>query len=112
MCSFQVPFFVNIEALTFFFFRKDDLSKDDGLNLASFIGHQLHNLHLLPVPFIQNQNLPAVLEMDLSKRLDCLNEVSNPVKISQSFSIPLECKLFTTLIDRRRRDLIDRLIEW
>jgi len=91
---------------------KDDLSKDDGLNLASFIGHQLHNLHLLPVPFVQNQNLPSVLKADLNKRLDCLNEFSHPEFFSQSFSIPVECEIFTILIDRRRRDLVDRLIEW
>ncbi|KAK6116151.1 hypothetical protein DH2020_008420 [Rehmannia glutinosa] len=82
---------------------RNTLSSEDVLNLASFLGEQLHNLHLLPVPcpsphdsvreaYIQ----PSHVNGNAADRIDHSGE----------------WKLFVSTLNRKRKDVLRRLAEW
>ncbi|KAK4434216.1 F-box protein [Sesamum alatum] len=68
---------------------RDILSSEDALNLASFLGEQLHNLHLLPVPG--------------SSPNDAIQMVKDP---------PAEWELFISILNKQRKNVLSRLAEW
>ncbi|XP_047341071.1 F-box protein At1g78280 [Impatiens glandulifera] len=71
---------------------RDTLSSKDTLNLASFLGEQLHNLHVLPCPSLH----PSTL-----------NHSSN-----DTFNIAPEWMLFIHTLDQRKTDVSTRLKKW
>lgn len=83
------------ESLHGLFCRRDALSSEDALNLASFLGEQLHNLHLLPVPSPSpNDSILVVRE--------------NYMQPSQGNG----WELFVSILNRKRKDVTKRLSEW
>ncbi|XP_077249906.1 transferases, transferring glycosyl groups isoform X2 [Tasmannia lanceolata] len=82
---------------------RDKLSRDAVLNLASFLGDQLRNLHLLPLP-----SLHDALCSDVKQKIDLTRTTINNL----SFSIPVEWELFIGTIAKRKKDVSDRLAKW
>ncbi|OUZ99609.1 F-box domain [Macleaya cordata] len=88
---------------------RDTLSWDDNLTLASFLGEQLRNLHLLPLP-------------PLHSFMDCNNNQkmgSKPYLVNGSveadikrFSIPKEWEVFINTMTKRKKDVSSTLTKW
>jgi hypothetical protein len=78
---------------------RDALSWEDTLNLASFLGEQLHNLHILPCPPFSRANFSNIKQ-------DFVEEV--PYKSD----IPPEWEIFIRILSRKRKDVISRLKNW
>ncbi|CAL9064525.1 unnamed protein product [Musa banksii] len=78
---------------------RDTLSRDDALHLASFLGEQLRNLHLLPLPYFHYRNKLNV------------NNASTQVT-SEDNNIPLDWELILMALNRRTRDVQKRLSVW
>ncbi|KAL5705165.1 Lysine-specific demethylase jmj21 [Ranunculus cassubicifolius] len=68
---------------------RDTISWSDVLNLASFLGDQMRNLHLLPVPSYENFG-------------------GNDEEIG----IPSEWRLFIETLAQRKKDISSRLAKW
>ncbi|KAL7085513.1 hypothetical protein ACP275_14G285000 [Erythranthe tilingii] len=93
------------ELLHHLFCRRDNLSSKDALNLASFLGEQLHNLHLLPVPSPSpNHSIPMVI--------GDYTESSQGNGFSKNTDNPAESELFVRILNRRRNNVTKRLSEW
>ncbi|KAL0322891.1 UNVERIFIED_CONTAM: F-box protein [Sesamum angustifolium] len=89
---------------------RDILSLEDALNLASFLGEQLHNLHLLPVPCSSpNDTIQNVEEECMQPSLG--NRFSENItdKIDHP---PAERKLFISILNKQRKNVLSRLTEW
>ncbi|KAJ4965124.1 hypothetical protein NE237_016973 [Protea cynaroides] len=85
---------------------RDALSWDDVLNLASFLGDQLRELHLLPLPsFPDSTYSDNVTKMDLSS----VNSISG---VAQHYSVPLEWGLFIETLTKKKKDVSSRLARW
>ncbi|RZC87778.1 hypothetical protein C5167_028230 [Papaver somniferum] len=88
---------------------RDSLSWDDNLNLASFLGEQLQNLHLLPLP-------------PLHSSTDSYNKQTMEAQLHQSngdaeagaemCSVPEEWKLFLKTLVKRKKAISSTLTEW
>jgi adenylyl- and sulfurtransferase ThiI len=74
------------------FFRRDTLSKTDIFNLASSLGVQMRNIHLLPLPCVES--LPESED----------NNVKN--------SVPREWKQEISTLDRRKNNIKKHLANW
>ena len=86
------------------FFRRDTLSWEDTLRLASFLGEQLHNLHLLPFPSLNASAFPYSEE-----------EINYPCgngSVTDNLSIPTEWDFFIRTLTRRKKDVSSRLTKW
>ncbi|KAF6170322.1 hypothetical protein GIB67_043012 [Kingdonia uniflora] len=82
---------------------RETLSWDDALNLASFLGDQMRNLHLLPPPSLRS--FPFGKE-----KIGCnirLSEVDNEASV-----IPAEWGLFIETLNKRKMDVSSRLAKW
>ncbi|CAA6664381.1 unnamed protein product [Spirodela intermedia] len=97
---------------------RDKLSLDDNLDLASFLGDQLHNLHLLPLPTIAGHSKDN--EDDAPRRaLNGLNKDSeiferhfvNDDVVQRNIFSP-EWKPFIAAVEQRKKDLHSRLVQW
>lgn len=85
------------------------MSWDDNLNLASFLGEQLQNLHLLPLP-------------PLHSSTDSYNKQTMEAQLHQSngdaeagaemCSVPEEWKLFLKTLVKRKKAISSTLTEW
>lgn len=76
------------------------------LNLASFLGEQLHNLHLLTVPRPStNETIPTVIEDNIQPSLG--NGFSR-----KDTDHPADMKLYISILNRKRKDVSRRLTEW
>lgn len=89
--------------------RRDTLSFEDGLNLASFLGKQLHDLHLLPVPRPScNISVPMIGE-DYIQPLHCSGLSEN---VTDKIGHPADLELFISILNRKRKDVGKRLSQW
>lgn len=89
--------------------RRNELSSDDELHLASFLGKQLHDLHLLPLPH-QSSNDSALMASE-----DCLQPSHSggfSVNATDKMCYPVDLELFISILNRRRKDIASRLAEW
>ncbi|KAL8487909.1 hypothetical protein ACS0TY_024268 [Phlomoides rotata] len=88
---------------------RDALSLEDTLNLASFLGEQLHNLHLLTVPHPPtNESIPVVIEDYIQPSHG--NGFSR--NVTDKIDHPTELKLYISILNRKRKDVLRRLAEW
>lgn len=78
---------------------RDTLPRDDVLNLASFLGEQLHNLHILPHPSLNDS-------IHLSLDNGFMDEISDKI------GIPAEWEIFIRTLARKRKDVSSRLTKW
>ncbi|WCJ43496.1 Bifunctional arginine demethylase and lysyl-hydroxylase JMJD6 [Euphorbia peplus] len=78
---------------------RDALSWEDTLNLASFLGEQVRNLHLLPYPPF---NRPAleIRSAHSMEELLCKSE------------IPVEWEIFIRTLSKQKESVISRLNDW
>lgn len=96
------------------------LLKDDILYLASFLGDQVRNLHLLPLPQSPNGIKLKINEMSLIREVsnDLVEGSETPVTnvskgvAGECFSIPLDWELIVATLQLRRKNVKDRLIQW
>lgn len=94
------------ESLHGLFCRRDALSSEDALNLASFLGEQLHNLHLLPVPS------PSPNDSILVVRENYMQPSQGNGFSENGIEHPSEWELFVSILNRKRKDVTKRLSEW
>ncbi|KAL6962751.1 hypothetical protein U1Q18_037708 [Sarracenia purpurea var. burkii] len=86
---------------------RDILSWEDTLNLASFLGEQLRNLHLLPFPSF-NASTFANTEKEVEDH--CVNGLMET--IIDKVSLPAEWEFFIKTLTIRKKDVSSRLIKW
>ncbi|XP_044474735.1 F-box protein At1g78280 isoform X1 [Mangifera indica] len=84
---------------------RDTLSWEDMLNLASFLGEQLRNLHLLPYPPFDDLTLSSFKQkMELKNgRMENFLSESN---------IPVEWEVFIRTLNEKKKDVASRLTNW
>lgn len=75
------------------------------LNLATFLGEQLRNLHLLPYPPFDDLNLSSFKQkMELKNgRMENFLSESN---------IPVEWEVFIRTLNEKKKDVASRLTNW
>ncbi|KAK3016296.1 hypothetical protein RJ639_007616 [Escallonia herrerae] len=78
---------------------RDTLSFEDVLNLASFLGELLRNLHILPFPPLRKS--PFV-----DNHAGFLEDVAN------SISIPAEWEVYVKTLNMKKKDVSSRLTKW
>lgn len=89
--------------------RRDTLSSEDELNLACFLGKQLHDLHLLPVPRPScNDPVPMVRE-DYIQPLRCSGLSEN---VTDKIGHPADLELFISILNKKRKNVARRLAVW
>nr|GMD94024.1 F-box protein At1g78280 [Ipomoea batatas] len=85
---------------------RETLSWEETLSLASFLGEQLRNLHLVPYPSL---NFSALLGSDeetvLPQSNGCVGLLGND-------SIPVEWDLFIKTLNKKKEDVSNRLMKW
>ncbi|XP_051118418.1 lysine-specific demethylase JMJ21 [Andrographis paniculata] len=82
---------------------RDALSSADTLNLASFLGEQLRDIHLLPVHW------PSPDDSTLSVGEDHLKmALANGHGAAHSF----DRRLFVSILNKRRKNITKRLVDW
>ncbi|XP_019174529.1 PREDICTED: F-box protein At1g78280 isoform X2 [Ipomoea nil] len=85
---------------------RETLSWEETLSLASFLGEQLRNLHLVPYPSL---NFSAFLGSDeetvLPQSNGCVGLLGND-------SIPVEWDLFIKTLNKKKEDVSNRLMKW
>ncbi|KAL2504282.1 F-box protein [Abeliophyllum distichum] len=85
---------------------RDTLPREDALNLASFLGEQLHNLHLVPCPSSNASLLMVGEQIDLLHGNRFLEITADKIHITA------EWNLFISTLNKKRKDLSDRLTKW
>ncbi|KAK0577352.1 hypothetical protein LWI29_031768 [Acer saccharum] len=86
---------------------KDTLALEDMLNLASFLGEQLHNLHLLLYPPFIESTLPDNKQgMDLAFTNGCMEDVP------RKSNVPAEWEIFIRTLTGKKKDAASRLTNW
>ncbi|KAK3025931.1 hypothetical protein RJ639_040847 [Escallonia herrerae] len=78
---------------------RDTLSFEDVLNLASFLGELLRNLHILPFPPLRKS--PFV-----DNHAGFLEDVAN------SISMPAEWEFYVKTLNMKKKDVSSRLTKW
>lgn len=86
---------------------RDTLSWEVVLNLASFLGEQLRNLHLLPCPSLSDSTL---LVDEQKKKFLHRNGYTEDFPVN--ISIPEELKLFSKTLNKKKEDVRSRLTNW
>ncbi|XP_068312545.1 lysine-specific demethylase JMJ21-like [Pyrus communis] len=86
---------------------RDTISLEGALNLASFLGEQLRNLHLLPQP-----------PLSISTFLDIEQEIDMPLTngfmeaVQDKSEVPAEWNIFIRTLFRKKKDASSRLSKW
>ncbi|MCD7471314.1 hypothetical protein HAX54_011650 [Datura stramonium] len=85
---------------------RDSISWEDALNLASFLGEQLRNLHLVPCPALNDSTLLETQQKAVP------NAHGNLEDDEDKICAPAEWNLFLRTLNRKKKDLCDRLTKW
>ncbi|TYH31063.1 hypothetical protein ES288_A01G143900v1 [Gossypium darwinii] len=89
---------------------RDELSWEDVLNLASFLGEQLQNLHSLPYPSLGNSSLSVV---EQKKEFSFANGTDIDVACNElDIHIPAEWEIFVRTLSQKKKDVSSRLNKW
>ena len=88
--------------------RRDVLSWEDVLNLASFLGEQLRNLHILPHPSFSNS---TVLDVEKKREFSFAKGMDMEF-VSNELDIPAEWEIFARTLSRKKKDVSSRLNKW
>ncbi|XP_028082146.1 F-box protein At1g78280-like isoform X1 [Camellia sinensis] len=83
---------------------RETLSWDDTLYLASFLGEQLRNLHLLPFPSL---NASTLADAEEKMEYPCVS--GSMEAVTNKLSIPAEWDFFIRTLTRRKKDVCSRL---
>ena len=86
--------------------RRDMLSWEEVLNLTSFLGEQLRNLHLLPCPSLKKSTFSDIkLKVKLPFADGYMEDIPTP-------KIPEEWNVFIRTLCRRKMNVTNRLENW
>ncbi|XP_038717903.1 F-box protein At1g78280 isoform X2 [Tripterygium wilfordii] len=86
---------------------RDALTLEDAVNLASFLGEQLRNLHLLPYPPLNSSVFPNIEQkMESPFANGCIDDV--PVKSD----VPPEWDMLIRTLIRKKKVVTSRLTNW
>lgn len=85
----------------------DHISWEDTLNLASFLGEQLRNLHLMPFPPLCDLIIRENEEYKKNAHCNGLFEDE-----TDNCSTPEEWKVFLGTLNKKRKDVVSRLTNW
>jgi len=80
---------------------------EDALDLASFIGKQLHNLHVLPLPELDKPVLA-----DIKEELGFCNGANFMEIDSGAGPSSAQWEMFLHTLAIRRKDVVSRLMRW
>ncbi|KAK6940180.1 F-box domain [Dillenia turbinata] len=86
---------------------RDELSPDEMLNLASFLGEQLQRLHLLPLPSLKGSMLSDIKEEVCSPSVNACEKIVADVP-----DIPTEWDIFIRILAKKKKDVMSRLFKW
>lgn len=86
---------------------RDALSWEEVSNLASFLGKQLHDLHVLPVPPLNDSSY-----LHMKKKLEMGHDNDIMENISEKTNLPAASKVFFTILNRKKKDVSSRLAKW
>ncbi|KNA15547.1 hypothetical protein SOVF_097330 [Spinacia oleracea] len=85
---------------------QDSMSWENALDLASFLGEQLHNLHILPLPQLDNLSLESIRkELDLAPRTDLMANGS----LDSGGAAVWELFIHSLI---RKKDVVSHLKKW
>lgn len=87
--------------------RRDRLSWEDALNLASFLGEQLRNLHLLPYPSIDKSTFS-----DTKQKMELPFANGSMEETPYKSDIPSEWEVFIRTLSRKKKDIKSHLRNW
>lgn len=79
---------------------------EDTLTLASFLGEQLHNLHLLPLPpcnYSKYSDVGTNLEFQYT---------NSSMEVDHLSDLPVEWEAFVGTLIRKKKDVSSRLSKW
>ncbi|KAK1287804.1 F-box protein [Acorus calamus] len=97
---------------------RDELPKEDILNLSSFLGDKVRNLHLFPLPPMESLISPDDEgKVHQNRRLNGQDEGlphanASIMAVPECLTVPFEWRLFIASMSRRKRDLLSRLAKW
>ncbi|KAL3504772.1 hypothetical protein ACH5RR_034613 [Cinchona calisaya] len=86
---------------------RDSLSWDDTVNLATFLGEQLHNLHILPYPSLNDS---TILVTKQRTELPLGNGFVDDIAKNTSFLS--ELSILTKTLNKKKEDICSRLTKW
>jgi len=87
--------------------RRDKLTWEDAINLASFLGEQLHYLHLLSYP---PPNISSFSDID--HELSLVEANGCIATVNSKSNVTAEWWLFTRTLTKMRKDVSSRLTKW
>ncbi|XP_020092912.1 F-box protein At1g78280 isoform X3 [Ananas comosus] len=82
---------------------RNTLSKDDVLHLASFLGVQLRNLHLLPLPQMLNAS---------ESKVDHIKSTTEKFSDLTGLKISPKWKPVIDILEERKESIRNRLVQW
>ncbi|XP_049349579.1 F-box protein At1g78280 [Solanum verrucosum] len=85
---------------------RDSISWEDTLNLASFLGEQMRNLHLVPCPALNDLTLLETQQKAVPTANGNLEDDEDKI------CVPAEWSLFLKTLNRKKKDVCDRLTKW
>ncbi|KAI7741220.1 hypothetical protein M8C21_019779 [Ambrosia artemisiifolia] len=86
---------------------RDKLLEEDVSNLASFLGKQLHDLHVLPVT-----PLNELSYLHIEKKLEMGHDNGTMDNSIQNINLSAASKVFFTILNRKKKDVSIRLTKW
>ncbi|KAK9069527.1 hypothetical protein SSX86_011431 [Deinandra increscens subsp. villosa] len=89
---------------------RDVLSGEEVSNLASFLGKQLHDLHVLPVTTLDDLSY-----LHMEKKLEMGHEAHEKCtmdNIIKDINLPAASKVFFTILNQKKKDVSCRLTKW
>ncbi|XP_078440783.1 putative glycosyltransferase [Wolffia australiana] len=91
---------------------RERISLEDNLSLASFLGEQLRNLHLLPVPKFasyseDSKNVLLEKDTEMIRKVVAIDNVVEHVVV-----VGREWKSFISGMEQRKKDISNRLVQW
>lgn len=89
------------------FCRRDRLSWEDTLSLASFLGEQLCHLHLLPLPPFN-----YLIFSDIGKEEELTYANSCMDVVPSKSNAPAGWEIFVRTLIRKKKDVTSRLSKW
>lgn len=101
--------FFEVQLLFFIFLfacRRDSISWEGTLNLASFLGEQMRSLHLVPCPALNDS---TILETQQKPVPNANGKVKDD---EDNICVPAEWNLFLKTLNRKKKDVCDRMTKW
>ncbi|PWA69426.1 transferase, transferring glycosyl group [Artemisia annua] len=86
---------------------RDGLSLEEVSNLASFLGKQLRDLHLLPVTPLNDLSY-----LHMEKKLEIVYDNGCMDNLTEKINLPAAAKVFFTILNRKKKDVTSRLTKW